>query len=810
MTIMPRIFKTKSTNVILCAALILAAAQLAGCSSREERAQGYYEQGMSYIAKKDFVKARVELRNALQLNGNMVQAWRALAQVDEHDNNLQDFAATLRKIVEIDPKDVQSKVQLARIYVMAGALDEGLKTINAASELDPNNASILTLKAAALFRLKDTDGAVKAANAALVIEPGNSEASVIISAVKFSQGDSDGALKALDAVDNAHKDDLGVLFMKINIFNRTGDLVQAESLLRKLITLQPNNLAFRTQLTRFYLAHKRPDDALSELRTAAKDNPADSNIEFQLVNLIGTLKGAAAARTELVAKISSGGNVFPYQVALAKLDFSQGNTADSTQLLEKLISTSKAPDDVRAAQTTLAELYMSKNNVSAAEPLVTDILRADSRNTNGLRMRAGIRIDRGQIDDAIADLRTALNEQPQSPELLATLAVAYERNGSIELADKAFLDATKASRFSPVYGLNYVAFLRRRGLADRADSVLADLANRNPNNIAVLSSLAQVKLRRQDWAGAHALADTIRRLGDKADVADRISGAAFIGEKKYDDSIAVLQNLYDTTSGGVQPMVALVTAYVEAKQFDKAETFLQAALKANPANAEALVLLGSVQLAKNDSARAEQSFELAIKQQPKDTNGYKALADLYTRERKIDEALKIIDAGLEQQPKSFALQLSKAGLLEIKGQYDPAISEYESMLKEQPGSMIVANNLASLLADHRTDKASLNQAKTLAALLKNSDVPQFKDTLGWVTYQQGDYGAAITLLEDAAAKLPNYALVQYHLGMSYLANGDEAKASEQFKKAQALAPNDAELKTKIDAALKARSDKLKG
>ena len=124
--------------------------------------------------------------------------------------------------------------------------------------------------------------------------------------------------------------------------------------------------------------------------------------------------------------------------------------------------------------------------------------------------------------------------------------------------------------------------------------------------------------------------------------------------------------------------------------------------------------------------------------------------------------------------------------------------------------MIVANNLASLLADHRTDKASLAQAKSLAALLKNSEVPQFKDTLGWVTYQQGDYGAAITLLEDAAAKLPNNALVQYHLGMSYLAAGDDTKASERFKKAQELAPNDVELKSKIDAALKARSDKLKG
>ena len=120
------------------------------------------------------------------------------------------------------------------------------------------------------------------------IEPGNADANVIIAATKFSQGDSDGALKVLADVSDAHKDDLGVLFMKINIFNRVGDLAQAEALLEKLITLHPDNPAYRTQLTRFYLAHNRPDDALNELRAVAKANPADVNIEFELVNLIGT------------------------------------------------------------------------------------------------------------------------------------------------------------------------------------------------------------------------------------------------------------------------------------------------------------------------------------------------------------------------------------------------------------------------------------------------------------------------------------------------------------------------------------------
>ncbi len=186
------------------------------------------------------------------------------------------------------------------------------------------------------------------------------------------------------------------------------------------------------------------------------------------------------------------------------------------------------------------------------------------------------------------------------------------------------------------------------------------------------------------------------------------------------------------------------------------------------------------------------------------------MAELYARLGKINDALKTVETGLGQQPKNFDLLLSKASLLELTGQYESAIVEYESMLKDQPGSMIIANNLASLLVDRRSDKESLAKAAALTALLKNTDIPQFKDTLGWVAYLQGDYASAISQLEDAAAKMPNFSLVQFHLGMSYLAAGQDDNASARFKKAIELAPNDAALKAKIDAALKSRAEKTKG
>ena len=62
------------------------------------------------------------------------------------------------------------------------------------------------------------------------------------------------------------------------------------------------------------------------------------------------------------------------------------------------------------------------------------------------------------------------------------LATAYERSGLIELADKQLADATRASDLDAKVGLEYAAFLQRRGNIARAEDILAGLNKRWPNN----------------------------------------------------------------------------------------------------------------------------------------------------------------------------------------------------------------------------------------------------------------------------------------------------------------------------------------
>ena len=460
----------------------------------------------------------------------------------------------------------------------------------------------------------------------------------------------------------------------------------------------------------------------------------------------------------------------------------------------------RSPEHALAAKVKLAEMKFTRKEADI-DALLSDILRSDNRNVTAMRIRASIRLDRGQLDLAISDLRKALNDQPGSPELLFLLATAYERNGSIELSDKLYASATKASNFNIDAGLNYVAFLRRRGNIQRAEEFLAELADRHPNNVAILSASAEIKLSRQNWTGAQEISEAMRRIGDPSGIADQILGAALSGQNKYDESIAAFQRAAAAAPTTPQPMVSLIAALVYTKQTDKAVAFLQEVLRSNPGNDEAHVLLGSLRLANNEPDQAVKSFKTAIEKEPKNIAGYRALANLYTSQKNNEAALEVIRAGLRQQPNSVVLHIDLAGILGQRGDYEEAMSEYENILTLQPGSLIAANNLASMLSDHRTDKASLERSRSLAAILRDSPEPQFKDTLGWVSYRRGDFKNAVPLLEAAAAALPDQALVHYHLGMGYAAISQPTRASGEFLKALTKAPN-GELTEAIIAALK--------
>jgi tetratricopeptide (TPR) repeat protein len=118
---------------------------------------------------------------------------------------------------------------------------------------------------------------------------------------------------------------------------------------------------------------------------------------------------------------------------------------------------------------------------------------------------------------------------------------------------------------------------------------------------------------------------------------------------------------------------------------------------------------------------------------------------------------------------------------EARQREDDAIAEYERALKLDPRFAPAANNLAWLYADRGENiDVALGLAQTAMEQLPND--PGVADTLGWIYYKKGAYLKAIALLRDSADKLPENAVVRYHLGMALYASGDHKSAEQELTK----------------------------
>ncbi|MEE3100076.1 MAG: tetratricopeptide repeat protein, partial [Pseudomonadota bacterium] len=106
---------------------------------------------------------------------------------------------------------------------------------------------------------------------------------------------------------------------------------------------------------------------------------------------------------------------------------------------------------------------------------------------------------------------------------------------------------------------------------------------------------------------------------------------------------------------------------------------------------------------------------------------------------------------------------------------------------QRPSSTVVANNFASLLADHRaSDPEQLDRAFNIAKRFRGSDQPYLTDTYAWLLHLTGSSADALPLLRRAAEQLPTNPLVQYHLGVVLAANGEFSQARNRIERAITL------------------------
>ena len=772
----------------VCVGALVATVLLAstGCGGAQERKASYLEKGQKYFDARNYEKASVEFRNALQIDPNDATARYKVGQVNERLGKPRDAAGQYQAAIDQDAKFLPARAALARLYLLGGLPDRAMELVEPGLTQDPKNAQLLTARGAAKSQLGNVPGAFEDAEAAVKFAPDDEYAIALLASLYRSNARSDKAIEVvragLEKLPNSI--DLHVVLADLELGQQ--HVPQAEAQLRRVIELQPDELTHRYRLARFYLLSKNVDAAEKTMRETVKVAPDNVEAKLALAELIASQRGVEKGEVELkqfVAKEKEGAAL---HLALARFYETHKKPEKAQAMYREIIESAGTKPDGLTARNRLAALLVQTNQLDAAKQLVEAVLKENARDNDALILRGNLLLAKGDAIGAIADLRAVLRDQPNAVGVMRALARAHLRNNELAIAEETLRSAAQANPGDHAVRLELAQLLAQSGRPEQARPVLEQLVTETPNDVSAQESLFRVLAALKDLPAARTTAENIRRVHPDNPIGAYLVGSVDEAEKKLDAAAAEYEQALEIQPDAGEPLAALVRVELARKQPARALARLDKAIELNPKNVIARNLKGEVLTGMKQFEPALAMFNEAIALAPAWWVPYRgsALAQLAGQQSNgVAGAIDALERGVKSTNGATTLTTDLAALYERQSRPDDAIRTYESWVQREPQSTVAANNLAMLLVTYRSDAASLERAQQLTEKFTSSSEPSLLNTRGWVKFKRGDYQGALGLLAQAVDKSPDSPVMRYHLGMAQLKNGDAGAARENLEAA---------------------------
>jgi tetratricopeptide (TPR) repeat protein len=768
---------------VVCATLVVFT--LAGCGAEESK-ERYLNRGIALYEAGDLVKAKLEFRNALQIDDKDAAAWVMLGRVEEDEANWSQAFGAYSKAIELDPGNAQARVKRGLLLLAANQIDDAVVEAEAVLSANPRDPEALVLRGAIENRRDNPDQAIADVQEALAMVPDHREALVLLGQIRLSQGDTAGAIAATQEAIAAYPKDTDLLLMLGGIYENVGETGAATDVLRKIVDLEPTDVAHRHLLAGFLAQQGQDEEALDVYRNAIAVDPEDTEAKLALVRFIADRRSLAEAAQELERLISEAPDDSKLQFALAEVQSISGDLAGARRTYEHVIDRADVSPAGLEARWRLAMLSISEDKPDEAEALASAVLSNDAGNEQALLIRGAVALERGDANQAISDARTVMRNNPSSLDALRLLAQGHLRKEEFALAQDALANAIKIAPDRPGTYLELARVRVASGDLDGALLTLEELLKQVPDSEDARNAIAQIQLGQQDWSALEASSERILKSSPDHPLGYYLQGLLLQRQGELDGAIKAFQASLDRAPGTVEPLLAMTKAYAAQGQFDKAEESVRQLLADSPNNITASILLAEIMEADARADEASSIYEDTIRFHPEAAAGYLGLAGLQERRGDDAGAIATLRKGIDAAARNDFMLFNLAILLQKASRDQEAVALYDEILARNPNADIVANNLAVLLIeDPNASQEQLNRALELTKRFEGSNQAALLDTLGWTQYRLERYEQAAATLDRAMMAGEPFPELQYHLGMVYRALGRNREAAELLRSASA-------------------------
>lgn len=769
-------------------ALALAGTLLAGCQNPEEQVAEYLASARELQQAGDDAKAKLQLRNVLEIEPRNVDANLMMADYAQAEQDLETAASYLKRAVGGDEGNTPNRQRFTQLLILIGSLDEAAAQLEVLERTAATHPRTMMLHGMLAARRGERDRARELTSAAYVAAPEDSEVAGAHAAMLLVTGAPDQAIEVLGSAVAAHPADTALRMLHFQALAAADRREEAAATLRDLLAATPGELGAWRALAIYQARNDDIDAAESTLREMVAANPQSVDAKLMLAGFLGQHDREAAIESlrGFVTEVQNADGT-RLKFALGAMYLRDESLEDASAVFLQIATADVPVADRLSAQNQLARIALKQENREEASRIVADILTASPKNPDALIARAIIALGERRAEDAVFDLRMALRERPDSDVAEVLLAHAHLQDSATELAERSYLNALRINPANERAAVGYAQLRVAQQDYTRALKTLEDFGTTGRSSAAVQRLRLQILLAQKDWRGATSLAGSIAEREARPGFGKYVTALTLQGQEHYEEALKLYEEVLVEDSGLLGAAGGIAYCYAALGRLEQGIGWLREFAAQQPDVAARRLLLANELLRNGRSGEAVAEFETVIATQPDTIEAYRTLGSVLLQDGKAAKAIEVFENGMTANPGALELQLLLAGALETSGDRTRAEMLYRELLERLPTLDVAANNLAVLLAAGGTDAARLEEASRIAARFKHSDNPWFADTLGWIYHLQGNHAEAEKLLARAAEQNADQAVFQYHLGavLAALQRPDEAK--RHLERAEALA-----------------------
>jgi tetratricopeptide (TPR) repeat protein len=738
-------------------------------------------------------------RRAAQAAPNDPQLWLLLGYAARLNSKFQESVDSYNRALRIIPSSLEGQSGLAQTYSMMGRAEEAERLLKQVVASDPRRKDDVLLLGDIYMRAANYAEALDWLNRAERIQPGaRSELLLAISYQHLNQMDQ--ASHYLELAKRRDPNNPDVERSMAGYYRETGNYSEAIAALKSIRNPKADVMA---ELAYTYQLDGKLDASARLYTQAANAVPKDVNLQFaaaQAEVADGSIEKADPFLKRAAALDANHYRLYAIRGEIAKI---QERDQDAVREYSAAVANLPAspPEgplygiqlhmDLMDLDKDLADEDAAHQQLDIAQTQISALVDTASAKGPFLRLRALIKMNEGDLDGALADIKAALASNTHDRDNLQLTGDVLMKLGRTEDAISVYeeiLSMDENNRFA-LTSLGYAA--RAAGRDQDAEKYFQRLAQADPSLYVPHLALGDLYTARREFAKAEASYSKAFALASGKPLI--LAGGMNAAIEAHNLDLAGVWLGRVPTGMKQEPQILRETErYLSFKgAYQESADVGQEAIKVLPKDRDVVVYLGYdlLHLEKYDELLSLTSRYLSVFPKEPDIpllEGY-----VHKHQGLSDEAQHDFTEALNRDPEVVTAYVNRGYMLNDLHRAKPAAEDFEAALKREPNNGEAHLGLAYASLDLHKPQAALHQADLAEKALGDSrDVHVIRATAygrqDMLMKAADEYGAALKFTPDDGA-------LHLGLGNTLFAERRFHDAIEELQIAAKDAPNNADV-----------------